>query len=101
MDEVFSDELNTLSRGRSLNLTSSILSLSPFIGKNALIRVGGRLINLDLSFDAHHPILLPRDHILTRRVIEREHKRNAHAGVQATIAAIGWHFWPISLLPEK
>jgi len=59
--------------------------------------VGRRLINSDLSFDACHPILLPRDHILIRRVIEREHKRNAHAGVQATMAAVRQRFWPISL----
>jgi len=83
-NQTFSDERNTLSRSRALNVASSILSLSPFLYKDALIRVGGRLINSDLSFDARHPILLPRDHILTRRVIEREHKRNAHAGVQAT-----------------
>jgi len=95
--QAFPDELNILSKGCSLSSASSILSLSPFICKDALLRVEGRLINSDLSFDARHPILLPRNHILTRRVIEREHKRNAHAGVQATMAAVKGRFWPISL----
>jgi len=49
------------------------------------MRVGGRLKNSNLAFNVCHPILLPRKHILTQRIIECEHTRNLHAGLQATM----------------
>ena len=39
------------------------------------MRVGGRLKNSNLAFNACHPILLLRKHILTQRIIEREHTK--------------------------
>ncbi|KYN50062.1 hypothetical protein ALC62_00090, partial [Cyphomyrmex costatus] len=38
-----------------------------------------------------------RKHILTQRIIEREHTRNLHAGLQATMAFVRQRFWPLSL----
>nr|XP_012231254.1 PREDICTED: uncharacterized protein LOC105677297 [Linepithema humile] len=93
----FPAEYKALSEGRAISTTSRLLSLSPFIDCFGLIRVGGRLKNLSLPFDARHPVLLPARHNLTRRVIEYEHIRNLHAGVQATMAAIRQRFWPLSL----
>jgi len=61
------------------------------------MRVGGRLKNPNLAFNACHPILLRRKHILTHRIIEREHTRNLHAGLQATMAFVRQRFWPLSL----
>lgn len=79
--QFFPGEYKTLKEGRNLNASSVLLSLAPFLDTDGLIRVGGRLRNSDLSPDARHPILLPRDHELTKRVITYEHVRNAHAGV--------------------
>nr|XP_012216490.1 PREDICTED: uncharacterized protein LOC105668617 [Linepithema humile] len=96
-EQAFPEEYKALSKGDTINACSNLLSLSPFINKDGLIRVGGRLDNSGLNFDACHPILLPRDHVLTKRIIEQEHVRNAHAGTQATMAAVRQRFWPISL----
>ncbi|XP_025264963.1 uncharacterized protein LOC112638119 [Camponotus floridanus] len=93
----FPEEYRALSKGEAIRTTSNLLSLSPFIDTNGLIRVGGRLKNAELPFDTRHPILLSRNHILTRLIILREHERNAHAGLQATMAAIRQRFWPLSL----
>ncbi|XP_077282820.1 uncharacterized protein LOC143908865 [Temnothorax americanus] len=93
----FPDEHRALSTGKSVSASSKILSLSPFIDETGLIRVGGRLKNSELKFDACHPILLPRDHEFTKRIIRREHVRNMHAGTQATMAAVRQRFWPLSL----
>lgn len=95
--QTFPVEYKVLSNNKNLNSSSTILSLSPFMTDDGLIRVGGRLNNANLDFDARHPILLPRNHILTQRILEREHMRNAHAGTQATMAAVRQHYWPISL----
>lgn len=93
----FASEYKALSKGDSINTSSSILSLSPFMDEVGLMRVGGRLKNSKLQFDACHPILLPRNYDLTHRVIEYEHVRNLHSGTQATIAAVRQRFWPLSL----
>lgn len=42
-------------------------------------------------------ILLPKSHQLTRLVIEREHVRNLHAGLQGAMAAVRRNFWPLSV----
>ncbi|KYM83745.1 Tyrosine-protein phosphatase non-receptor type 11 [Atta colombica] len=86
-----------LVKNEIVNTSSNILSLSPFLDENGLMRVGGRLKNSNLAFNACHPILLPRKHILTQRIIEREHTRNLHAGLQATMAFVRQRFWPLSL----
>ncbi|XP_018398194.1 PREDICTED: uncharacterized protein LOC108776159 [Cyphomyrmex costatus] len=95
--QTFFAEYKNLQEDRTPHTTSSVLGLSPFICSDGLIRVGGRLTNSDLSPDVRHPILLPRNNILTLRIIEQEHERNAHAGAQATMAAVRQRFWPISL----
>ena len=80
-----------------INISSNILSLSPFLDESGLMRVGGRLKNSNLAFNACHPILLPCKHILTQRIIKREHTRNLHADLQATMAFVRQRFWPLSL----
>lgn len=94
---VFPEEYKALSEGDTIGTTSRLLSLSPFMDNIGLLRVGGRLKNSDLHFDACHPILLPHKHELTRRIIENEHVRSGHAGAQATMAAVRQRFWPLSL----
>ncbi|XP_018399979.1 PREDICTED: uncharacterized protein LOC108777551, partial [Cyphomyrmex costatus] len=91
----FSEEYKALSKGKPISTSSKLLSLSPFMDEIGLIRVGGRLRNSNL-LEARHPILLPREHNFTKRVISHEHVRNMHAGAQATMAAIRQRFWPLS-----
>jgi len=43
--EAFANELHELQRGKDINLHSKILSLSPVIDRDGLLRVGGRLRN--------------------------------------------------------
>ncbi|XP_018401691.1 PREDICTED: uncharacterized protein LOC108778879 [Cyphomyrmex costatus] len=92
----FSEEYKALSKGKPISTSNKLLSLSPFIDEIGLIRVGGRLKNSDL-LEARHPILLPREHNLTKRVINHEHVRNMHAGAQATMTAVRQRFRPLSL----
>ncbi|XP_025997196.2 uncharacterized protein LOC105199694 [Solenopsis invicta] len=93
----FPSEYKILSQGSSINASSNILSLAPFMDEVGLIRVGGRLKNSDLQYDACHPILLPRHYKLTRRIIKLEHDINMHPGAQATMAFVRQRFWPLSL----
>ncbi|XP_036150809.1 uncharacterized protein LOC118648578 [Monomorium pharaonis] len=93
----FSQEIDCLRNNQPLKSSSHLLSLSPFLDDNNLIRVGGRLRNSELSYDAKHPILLPKHHILTELIIKNTHIRNLHAGLQGTMAATRQLFWPLGI----
>ncbi|XP_029174049.1 uncharacterized protein LOC114942769 [Nylanderia fulva] len=90
--QMFNSEYEALKLGKPINLSNRLLSLALFMGQDGLIRVGGRFKNSDLIFDACHPILLPRNHNLTQKLIRQEHVRNMHAGVQATMASLRQRF---------
>lgn len=95
--QAFNEEYNSLLNKREISKSSNLLTLTPFLDENGLIRVGGRLKNSSLSHDASHQIVLPRSHKLTRLIIESEHQRNLHSGLHGTIAAVRQRFWPLSL----
>lgn len=92
----FNQEIHELMRTGVISNTSKILSLNPFLDQNGLLRVGGRLKNSDIAYEAKHPILLPKDHTITKLIIRYEHIKNLHAGVQLTMYAVRNKFWPIS-----
>ena len=45
----------------------------------SMLRVDGRLQNVDLPVDAKHPLILPRRHALTSLIILHEHAEAGHA----------------------
>lgn len=93
----FSEEYRALAEGSAVASSSRLFALAPFMDSIGVIRVEGRLERADLNYDARHPILLSRHHELTKRVIQFEHARMAHAGLQGTMAAVRQRFWPLSL----
>jgi hypothetical protein len=54
--------------------------LTPFIDKEGIIRVGGRVNKAVISYDAKHPVLLPREH-WTSLLITRYYHQIGHSGV--------------------
>ncbi|XP_018406191.1 PREDICTED: uncharacterized protein LOC108782411 [Cyphomyrmex costatus] len=92
----FASELKLLRNHKPLSRNSSLLSLTPILDDQGILRVGGRLQRAKLPFSARHPILLPSKHIFTRLLIEHEHSRLLHAGPQMTLASIRQRFWPLN-----
>ena len=62
-----------------------------------LLRVDGRLrLADDLSYNTKHPILLPKDHAVTRLVVTDTHERIGHgSGVDHTLTELRARFWII------
>ncbi|XP_077275276.1 uncharacterized protein LOC143904452 [Temnothorax americanus] len=89
----FESELRSLSQKRPLDKKSNILSLSPFLDDDGVLRVGGRLRHADLKFSQRHPILLPSNNHITELIIRETHVRLCHAGSQATLYAIREKYW--------
>lgn len=92
----FADEIKRLKAGQPIANSSALISLNPFLDKDGLLRVGGRLMNAKISYNYKHPIILPAKHHVTKLILIREHLRLLHAGSQATLCSIRTRYWPLS-----
>ncbi|XP_043065122.1 uncharacterized protein LOC122320761, partial [Drosophila ficusphila] len=88
-------EYGVLSQSKPCPQKSKLISLRPILGTDRLLRVGGRLQNANLDYDTKHPILLPKDHPVTKAIIVYFHKKYMHAGSQALLATLRQRYWPI------
>ncbi|XP_075162729.1 uncharacterized protein LOC142235359 [Haematobia irritans] len=93
--ECFMEEKRCLQRGEPISSKSRLLRLSPFIDDKGLLRVGGRIENSQLSEDTRHPIILPKNHNVTRMIVNEEHKTNLHPGVFSLFVIIRQQYWII------
>ena len=89
-------ELAALKQSKQISKASSITRLSPFIGKDGLLRVQGRLELSAMSYDEKHPIILPNSH-LSLLIIRSQHNRLKHAGVTTMITALRDCYWIVGL----
>ncbi len=85
----FHDELLQLCHDKPIKANSRLISLNPFIDKDYLLRVGGRLSNSSLSFDQKHPIILPNNDILTGLLVSNLHVSLCHCGPSLLISSVG------------
>ena len=76
----FDDEKRLINAGKELPNSRKLLSLSPYIDEDKILRVGGRLRYIPIPAEAKHPAILPRDHDVTRLLIEWLHSKNGHVG---------------------
>lgn len=76
---------------------SSILSLNPFLDEDQLLRVGGRIQNSNLSFNAKHPLILPKKHHLTTLLIHQAHLSTLHGGPELVISTLRRKYWVINM----
>ncbi|XP_052855037.1 uncharacterized protein LOC128263821 [Drosophila gunungcola] len=62
-------EYDVLSQGKPCPPKSKLISVRPILSSEGLLRVGGRLQNASLDYEAKHPVLLPKDHPVIRAII--------------------------------
>lgn len=94
--ECFPEDYKQLLRNGTVSSKSKILSLTPFLDGDGLIRVGGRIQESNFSYGKKHPILISNKHHLTKLIFESEHKTLLHAGPTLLLNSIRNKFWPIS-----
>ncbi|KAK3803548.1 hypothetical protein RRG08_027825 [Elysia crispata] len=94
--ERYGEEIEQLISGREVKDGSPISRLTPFIGKDGLLRTQGRLaFASSLLYDEKHPILL-KCH-LTLLLVKNKHYMMKHAGVDTLVTAIRNNFWIVSV----
>lgn len=96
-NKVFGDEIALLRHKDSQNITSppgdvrnraekavkkssSIYQLDPFLGKDGILRVGGRIRPASIPETIKHPCILPKKRYVTELVICYHHQKVAHQG---------------------
>ena len=65
---------------------------SPFVDKEEIIRVGGRLSKAMVTYDCQHPAMLPYEHWVSLLITRHVH-RYGHSGVASTTAKVRRKFW--------
>ncbi|XP_011859317.1 PREDICTED: uncharacterized protein LOC105556814, partial [Vollenhovia emeryi] len=88
----FPTDINAMSNNKSLSPRSALLSLNPFLDKDGIVRVGGRLNRAPVPFSVRHPILLS-SHPLVTLIVNQAHLRALHAGPQLTLSILRRDFW--------
>ncbi|XP_055714786.1 uncharacterized protein LOC129808906 [Phlebotomus papatasi] len=85
-------QTNTIDSDRRFK---QIRKLRPFLDNQGLLRVGGRLVNADETYDARHPKILPKGS-LSILIARREHVLMLHCGPQLMMASLRQRYWPLA-----
>ncbi|KAK3732687.1 hypothetical protein QZH41_009335 [Actinostola sp. cb2023] len=101
--EAFTDERTTLrslglkdeigrdcarQRNKEMKKTSQLYRLDPFLDRESILRVGGRIRHAIISDEVKHPAILPRKGHATELIIRYLHNRNNHQGRGFTLNEI-------------
>ena len=66
--------------------------LNPYVVRGVL-RVGGRLRNACLPYEAKYPLLVPHQHPVTDLLIKFHHEKEGHLGANHVLADLNRRFW--------
>ncbi|GFW77056.1 integrase catalytic domain-containing protein [Trichonephila clavipes] len=91
----FKRDIMSLKENNRVSAESLIKSLNPFLDKDGVLSVGGRLCNSDLNFECKCPVILPCNHKLTNLIVEYFHLKYFHLGPQALLYQVRQRFWPL------
>lgn len=91
----FPEEFSALQKGSNVKGASKLVSLNPFIDDYGLLRVGGRLSNADIPYNAQHPVILPAHNFLSKRIANHLHQKHCHIGPLALLNELRSQYWPI------
>lgn len=79
------------SLGTSLDRQSKIITL--ILDEFGLLRVGGRLQEVNWSYSQKHPCILPGNDKFSELLIQRAHREVMHSGLQATLNQLRETYW--------
>ena len=89
---LYAQEIKDLREQQEVAFSSSLKTLHSFIDKEGLLRVGGRLQQSTLPYQAMHQMILLANHF-TKLIVSAEHLRLHHAGPQLLIASLREKYW--------
>ena len=91
--QYYNKEISSLTADESLPAKSSLHPLHPFLHEDGTLRVGGRLENSQLPFNAKHQFIIPVSHHFAMLITNDAHLKTLHVGVQLTMVKVRENFW--------
>ena len=88
----YAEEIEVLKSGRCLPNNSSLYRLEPYL-EDDLLKISGRLKYASATHDQKHPVILPRQHSVTRTIASEIHIAAGHSGRERTLAEIRSKYW--------
>lgn len=81
--DAFKEEIHRLSGGK-LPQNHQLFQLDPVL-QDGVLRVGGQLRKASLPHDLKHPVILPKDGVITRLILGYCHEKSQHQGRGQTL----------------
>lgn len=93
--QFYQQELRDLSCGhKNVSTKSNIYSLEPILGSDGVLRGSGRLLSAPIPECSKYPIILPRDHHVTKLIVRHVHEFvTRHSGREFVLANIRQTYW--------
>ncbi|GFR31918.1 integrase catalytic domain-containing protein [Trichonephila clavata] len=89
------EQIASLKKGSSVPQSSKLRFLNPFIDREGLLRVGGRISHSNVCWNQKHPLILPAGNKLVKLIFQYYHKRDFHLGQQALLNTVRLKYWPL------
>ncbi|XP_033755843.1 uncharacterized protein LOC117338595 [Pecten maximus] len=98
--DAFSSEFQRIHAGKEIPHSSSLKTLTPVIGTDGLLHVGGRLNKIDneiIGSGLRNPVILPKSHHVAFLVVRHFHQKVVHQGRKFTEGAVRTGgYWVVS-----
>ena len=73
-------------------MTTPLSKLNPVLDGEGILRVGGRLENAVIIYDAKHQIIFPYRHHITPLIIQKYHQEADHLGQEYVLSSLRQNF---------
>ncbi|XP_052855140.1 uncharacterized protein LOC128263903 [Drosophila gunungcola] len=97
----FRDDISKIRKNKPV--ATNIQKLNPFLQENksdwchsTLLRVGGRLLNAPIPYEAKFPLLLSKSSQFVRSYVSYLHVTNCHAGPRALVSRLREKIWLVN-----
>ncbi|XP_045497496.1 uncharacterized protein LOC123695635 [Colias croceus] len=94
---IYKKDLDDIEKEGRVKPRSTLVKLSPFLDKNGIMKVGGRLQKANIEESTKHPIIIPQKVHLAKLIIQDAHVRTLHGGIQLMMSFIRTRFWIVNL----
>lgn len=99
--ESFGNEVAVLKIGPGVvHRDSKLLTLSPYLDDDGLLRVGGRAdAAAGVPLDARRPVILDGRHAVARLLVRHQHVKAAHGNQETVVNDLKQRYWILRLRP--
>lgn len=92
----YKTDIDCIIRMQCVDKDSSLKQLTPFLDKDGILRVCGRLNLSNIDYDTKHPIILHAKDNFTQLLIDQYHRDAAHVGREQVLNRLRQRYWIVN-----